>query len=47
MNTTSNTVSEIQTSDSDQDTDINENDSDSTGWNNLPDMVMTSDRYSE
>ena len=41
-NTTSNTISEIQTSDSDQDTDIGENDSDSTGWNTLPYMVMTS-----
>ena len=38
-NTTSNTVSEIQTSDSDQDSEIEEN----RGWNNLPDMVMTSD----
>ena len=42
-NSTSNTASEIQTSDSDKDTDIDENDSNSTGWNNLPDMVMTSD----
>ena len=41
-NTTSNTVSEIQTSDSDQDTEIDENDSDSIGWNNLHDMVTTS-----
>ena len=42
-NTTSNTTSKIQTSDSDQNTDIDENDSDSMGWNNLPNMVMTSD----
>ena len=42
-NTASNTVSEIQTSDSNQDIDIDENDSDSMGWNNLCDMVMTSD----
>ena len=38
-----NKVSEIQTSDSDQSTDIDENFSDSMDWNNLPDMVMTSD----
>ena len=36
-------ISEIQTSNSDQDTEIDKNDSDSMGWNNLPDMVMTSD----
>ena len=42
-NTTSNTVSEIQTSNSNQDTEIYENDSHSMGWNNLPDMLMTSD----
>ena len=30
-------------SDSDQDTEIDENDSDSMGWNNLPNMVITSD----
>ena len=37
-NTTSNTVSEIQTGDSNQD-----NDCDVMGWNNLPDMVMPLD----
>ena len=42
-NTTSNIISEIQTNDPDQDTEIDENDSHSMGWNNLPDMVMTSD----
>ena len=42
-NITFNTVSEIQTSDSDQDTEIDENDSNLMGWNNLPDMVLTSD----
>ena len=42
-NTTSNTVSEIQTSDSNQDTEIDKNYSDSMGCNNWPDLVMTSD----
>ena len=39
-NATSNTVSEIQISESDQNADTNEREND---WNNLPDMVMTSD----
>ena len=43
INTTPNTVSEIQTSDLDENTDIDKNDSDSMGWNSLPDMVITSD----
>ena len=38
-NTTSNTVSEIQTSDSNPETGVNKNDSDSMGCNNLPDIV--------
>ena len=42
-NTISNMVSDIQTSDSYQDTEIDENDSNLMGWNNLPDMVITSD----
>ena len=33
----------MQTIDSVQGTEIDKNDSDSMGWNNLPDMVMTSD----
>ena len=43
MNTTSNTVSEIQTSNFDLNTDANDIDSDSMGLNHLPDIVMTSD----
>ena len=33
----------FKSSDSDQNTDIDENEIDSLGWNNLPDMVMTSE----
>ena len=39
---TPNTVSEAQTSDSNPNTGTDKNESDSTGWNNLPDMTMTS-----
>ena len=42
MNTTTNTVSEIHTSDSDQWHRYRQNYSNSMGWNNLPDMIMTS-----
>ena len=42
-NATLHTVSEIQTSDPGQNAVTDENESDSTGWNSLPDTVMTSD----